>query len=145
MNTPLSVQAQRVIACCETHWQAHKSDCSGFVKAVANDLTIALSGNADDITDYLRGLPNQTTDGAAASSWSEHDKLVIACLKGSEHTPPRLHGHVVIVVPGELAHGKYPVAYWGTLGGEGKKRKPLNWAWNHNDRDRILFAAIPLS
>lgn len=145
MTITLSVQAQRVIHCCETHWQKHKSDCSGFVKAVANDLSIPLSGNADDITDYLLGLPTQTTDGATASRWAAQDNLVIAGLKGSEHLPPRQHGHVVIVVPGELAHGKYPVAYWGTLGSEGKKRTPLNWAWNHNDRDRLVFAAIPLS
>lgn len=27
------------------------------------------------------------------------------------------HGHVVVVVPGTLAHGRYPSAWWGSLGG----------------------------
>lgn len=144
MNVKLSSNAHRVVICCETHWLAHKSDCSGFVRAVANDLSISLAGNADEITEYLRNLPDQTTDGATASHWAEQNKLVIAGLKGSDHLPRRQHGHVAIVVPGELAHQKYPIAYWGTLGSEGKKRTPLNWAWNHNDRDRIIFAAIPL-
>jgi hypothetical protein len=29
--------------------------------------------------------------------------------------------HVVVVVDGPLAHGKYPTAYWGSLHGIGKK------------------------
>src|ERR1700693_1601342 len=40
------------------------------------------------------------------------------------------HGHVVVVVAGQpLAHGKYPFAYWGRLGGGGAKDKTVNWAW----------------
>jgi len=34
---------------------------------------------------------------------------------------PVLHGHVVVVVSGPLAHQSYPTAYCGTLNGEGRK------------------------
>ncbi len=35
------------------------------------------------------------------------------------------HGHVVVLVPGPLSHGKYPTAYWGSLGGVPKKYTTL--------------------
>ena len=39
---------QTIINKCETEFNAHSDDCSGFVKAVANDLGIVLTGMADD-------------------------------------------------------------------------------------------------
>ena len=39
---------------CEQEWEAHKADCSGFVKAVAQRLGVVLNGQANDIMRYLR-------------------------------------------------------------------------------------------
>lgn len=144
MSTRLSPHVQRVLAGCEAHWDAHKSDCIGFVKAVASDLAISISGNGDGITEYLCGLPAQNNDGLTASLWAEQDTLVIAGLKGAVHLLPRTHGHVVIVVPGKLVHGKYALAYWGMLGSKSKKRTPLNWAWNHKIATELSLAPSPI-
>ena len=52
------------------------------------------------------------------------------------------HTVVVVVVAGEpLAHGKYPFAYWGRLGGGGMKDQTVNWAWRQEDRDNVTYAA----
>lgn len=50
------------------------------------------------------------------------------------------NGHVVVVVSGPLAHRKYPTAYWGSLGGVGKKNTTINWSWNKTDRDLVTYA-----
>jgi hypothetical protein len=43
-------------------------------------------------------------------------------------------------VDGPLAHGRYPSAYWGSLGGTPAKFETVNWAWTENDRDRVTYA-----
>jgi hypothetical protein len=43
-----------------------------------------------------------------------------------------------------LAHGQYPFAYWGRLGGVGEKDQTVNWAWNEQDRDKVTYAAHDL-
>jgi len=47
-----------------------------------------------------------------------------------------------VVVHGELAHEKYPTAYWGRLGAVGSKAQTINFAWNSQDRDKVIYAAI---
>lgn len=135
-------RAQEIIECCERQWDAHKSDCSGFVRAVAGELGYSLTGNADAITAILRAAANQTHDGTLAAQWAAEGRFVIAGLEGHNHVPSRAHGHVVVVVDGQLAHEKYPTAYWGMLGGVGKKAATLNWAWNNTDRDAVVYAAV---
>ena len=54
---------------------------------------------------------------------------------------PDAHGHVVVVIAGPLAHGAYPTAYWGSLGGDPGRADTLNDAWTVADRDRISYAA----
>ena len=49
------------------------------------------------------------------------------------------HGHVV-VVPGLLAHGKYPTAYWGSISSYAKKNATINYSWNKNLRDNVIYA-----
>jgi hypothetical protein len=137
--------AQKIIDSCECEWEAFKADCSGFVKAVAQHLQINdLQGNANDITDYLHTLPTSTTDGVLAANWAANGFLVIAGLKGQDQASPDAHGHVVVVVTGPLAHDKYPTAYWGQLGGVGKKATTLNWAWTQEDRDKVIYGQIAL-
>jgi hypothetical protein len=48
---------QQVVSICEANWEAHKSDCSGFVKAVSAALGITTfnpDDNADSIMEKLR-------------------------------------------------------------------------------------------
>jgi hypothetical protein len=113
-----------------------------FARAVGSTLGVPLQGLADAIVQTLRTGPGWTPlpDGLAAAKSAHDGKLVIAGLKGFEDRPPRLHGHVVVVVDGPLDDNAYPSAYWGELGGLGQKDKTINWAWRAEDRDRVTYA-----
>ena len=101
---------------CDANYLAHIGDCSGFANAVAKAVGVTLTGNADAIVDVFR----------------------------SEQTTPDPHGHVVVVTPGSLNRGKYPTAWWGSLGGNPGKNQTINWAWNEADRDRVSYASHDL-
>jgi hypothetical protein len=137
----------RVKDACEACFDAHADDCSAFVRAVAAQLGIILNGLANDIVDTIRGGPPwiRLANGVAAARAAADGKFVIGGLKGSERANPDPHGHVVVVVAGTpLAHGKYPFAYWGQLGGVGEKDKTVNFAWEAEDRDNVTYAAHEL-
>ena len=54
---------QHIIDVCKANWEAHKSDCSGFVKAVCTALgvgTFAAGDNADVIVDKLHAATDWT-------------------------------------------------------------------------------------
>ncbi len=124
-----------VVATCESKWDAHKNDCSGFVKAVAAALGITLTGLANDIVDQIKKAPwTLAKDGVEAKQKAEAGMFVVAGRKEAGH------GHVVVITPGGLAHGKYPTGYWGRLGGTGKKNATLNWAWPKDELDSIVYA-----
>ena len=144
------MDAQRIIKICEANWDAHKSDCSGFVKAVAAELEVStfLPGdNANVIVDKLHAATDWAAlspgDGLAAKAQADAGLLVVGGLKGSDQVNPDLHGHVVVVIAGPLdsIHGKYPTAYWGQLNGVGAKAETINWAWRAGDRENVRYFA----
>ena len=124
----------KIINACEKYWDQYQSDCSGFVKAVANEVGIVLSGQANDIVDQIQQIPWKSLATGYEASINAEVGLVIAGLKANPN------GHVAVVVPGDLAHAKYPVGYWGRLGGGGRKNTTLNWSWNKTDRDKVFYA-----
>jgi hypothetical protein len=130
-------------AACEAEWQAHKSDCSGFVCAVGARLDVVVEGDANQITAALAAgdVWNQLADGVAAAAAAQDGKFVVGGLAGAAQAVPNAHGHVVVVVDGPLNRGKYPTAYWGKLGGAGAKHQTINWAWTAADRDNVIYAA----
>jgi len=141
---------QRIIDVCEANWEAHKFDCSGFVKAVAAALQVSTFGPGDDANDIVAKLPMAGDwvalapgDGAAAKAQADAGSLVVGGLKGSDQINPDAHGHVVVVVTGPLdpAHNKYPTAYWGSLAGHPAKAQPINFAWRAGDRDKVAYFA----
>jgi len=127
---------------CEKEWEPNKTNCSGFVKAVAADLQLQLTGMANEIVDQLSD-PSWTAlaNGIEAKAKADAGWFVVAGLKGSDQQHFDSHGHVVVVVAGPLAHGRYPSAYWGRLGGVGAKNQTINFAWNLSDRDKVKYAA----
>jgi hypothetical protein len=134
---------QRIINACESLFANHIADCSGFAKAVAGDLGITLTGMANDIVDQIQASPwTLLGDGIAAKKQADAGFFVIGGLKDNPH------GHVVIVVQGPIdaAHQKYPTAYWGSIRGAqfAAKDKTVNWAWDAADRDRVIYAYVPL-
>jgi hypothetical protein len=129
---------QHIIDVCENKWDANKSDCSGFVKAVSNALGVTLfsdGDNADTVMDKLSAsagwnlvgdLPTVENDAAAGM-------FVIAGLKSGDFSPPRANGHVVVVVKGDDPnHPGYPMAYWGTLGDVGQKDSSIRNSFTPN-------------
>ena len=136
--------AQDIIDACEAEWDAHQSDCSGFAKAVATRLGVTLTGMADDIVGEIQQGPwSPVADGLTAAAQAAQGRFVVAGLNGADQqVPDPAHGHVVVVVQGPLAHGLYPTAYWGQLGGVGKKDMTLNWAWREGDRDKLVYGVI---
>jgi len=128
---------------CESVWPSYKGDCSGFVRAVCARLDVSIPlQDADGIIRYLSGIPagvERLRSGAEAAQRAEAGALVIGGLRGVEHAPPRTRGHVVVVVDGPVAHGSYPTAYWGMLGGTGERRKTVNYAWREADRDNVSY------
>ena len=135
---------QRIINACEAEFAQHETDCSGFAKAVAEDLGVVLTGMANDIVDQIQASPwTMLTDGIDAKSKADAGYFVIGGLKDDPH------GHVVVVVTGPLdaAHQKYPTAYWGSLRGAefAAKDKTVNWAWDATDRDRVTYAYVTLA
>jgi hypothetical protein len=126
---------------CEKHFEAYKNDCSGFVAAVAGDFGIRLIPPANAIVRQLQELPwlSLGHDGSRAKTFADDGWLVIA---GKENAGG--HGHVAVVVSGPLALGKYPTAYWGSLGGTPRKEATINWSWRADDRDEVLYAAYAI-
>ena len=122
-------------------WPRWKSDCSGFVHAVADDLGIALSGNANAMVDAMgvkaSGWIDLGSDPALAISYANRGFFVVAGLKASGH------GHVVVIVP-TPAGSRYPVGYWGRLGGVGREKTGINWSWNHRDLPKVDYYAKPV-
>jgi hypothetical protein len=116
--------ADAVIAACAKEWRAHKADASGFAKAVAAKLGVSLTGQANDIIRFMRANWSAAADGANAGELAAQGKLVVG---GLEDQP---HGHVVIVVKGDLELGVYPRAYWGLSDGAGRESEPISTIWS---------------
>ena len=133
---------QQIIDVCESKFAANSDNCSGFVKAVTSTFSVILDGQADDIVDEIKAAGwTILTNGVDAKTHADNGWLVVGGLKGADNVPAQSHGHVVIVVTGPLAHDLYPTAYWGKLGSIGKKNTTINWAWNQDSRDKVIYAA----
>jgi hypothetical protein len=139
---PESHPVDLVKAACAKEFPAHTDDCSGFAKAVAACVGVTLTGLANDIVHTIRTAPGWRVlgDGPAAAASAKAGKLVIAGLRGDQQFHPDTNGHVVVVVDGPLAFGKYPTAWWGKLHATGTAGGTLNFAWIEQDRDRVTYA-----
>jgi len=120
---------------CAAVWDANKSNCSGFVKAVASSLNVTTfdpGDNADAIVAKLpaaagwTALPDlPTVEANASAGW-----LIVAGLRSGDFATPRNNGHVVVVVQGDDPnHPGFPMAYWGTLGAVGRENASIRYAF----------------
>lgn len=146
-NKKLNMSIQSIINSCEQHWNNYKDDCSGFVKAVATDLGITLTGQADDIVNQIQsGNWSPINDPVEAEKQAENGYLVIAGIKAADYVPPQVNGHVVVVVSGGLVPSgngqSYPHGYWGQLHGIGKRNQSISYAFNAASIINVVYAAI---
>ena len=140
----VSPGAQRIIDACKAAFPANSGDCSAFVRAVGSRVGVELQGNADSIVGHIETNWTPLTNIDDVLAAVDRGDLVVAGMRGADQEQPSAHGHVVVVVSGPLAHGKYPTAYWGRLHGTGEQAKTLNFAWRKGDRDRISYGCTPL-
>lgn len=140
---------QCIVDACKKSWESeylkgtkNKNNCSGFVKAVAQQLGASLpaTADADGIIDALAETWQILSDGPEAARRASVGELVIAGLKSSDHTPPRNNGHVAIVVSGELYRHAYPKCWCGSIGAaQSQGEKSVGEVWNHTDRDNVTY------
>ena len=52
-------------------------------------------------------------------------------------------GSRVVIVPTPPG-SRYPLGYWGRLGGVGREKTGINWSWNHRDLPRVDYYAKPV-
>lgn len=134
---------ETILAACKKHFDAHRDDCSGFLRAVAGELGYPLSGNADAIVDHLAGSWRVLTREQAIAA-VERGELVIVGLKAADHDPPRNHGHVGVVVPGPLYHDLYPRMWCGSIGSaQSQGDKSVGEVWRRTDRNNVHYYGAP--
>jgi hypothetical protein len=105
------MSARDIIALCQRNIRRFPDDCAAFVRSVANQCGVILTGNANDICAQIRSAPQRAWSGSDAAARAAEGYLVIAGLAAPGH------GHVVIVVEGPVAEGCYPYAFWGQYQG----------------------------
>ena len=138
----------RVQLACENLFGDNSNDCNKFVKAVANNFGIVVSGNADSVVDAIQNPPwnyigNDLAAAKQAADIASQGRLVVGGLKASELGDT--NGHVVIVVPGALVNGLYPVAYWGSINpGNAARDKGVNFAFRHPLCDIVRYGWIQI-
>jgi hypothetical protein len=124
---------------------ANANDCNKFVTAVAGGFNVTLLGTADEIMAEItgQGWTQHGKSGAAAAAAADAGELVIGGM--TSEALGDAHGHVVVVVKGELNRGKYPVAYWGSLNPrirpDGALGKTINFSFTEDDRDNVIYAS----
>lgn len=134
---------KKIIDACEKHWNAHKSDCSGFAKAVANELGIELPNvKADPIIDWIsewsRASWWEIGTPIRAGAYAEEGYFVLACLTSAKSG--RENGHVAVVTSGhKSAHSKYPRGYWGAYKSIGAKNDTINWSFPKEHMDKVTY------
>lgn len=147
-----SSTARDIVAACQHALPDHFNDCSGFARDVASRCGVFLFGDANQIVDTVANSWIPVRDGLEAATMAAAGFLVIAGAAASGH------GHVVIVVDGPTAHGRYPYAFWGAyhglhvLGetvnvGFTRGHGTVNWAFGAKARKKLVYGAaktIPL-
>jgi len=142
--------SQQIVDACEAAWDANKSDCGHFVRAVASSLGVALfdpNDNADGILDKLSVAPgwNPLPDRGTVEADAAAGAFIVAGLRGGELVPPEAHGHVIVVVRGDdINHPGFPMAYWGKLNGVGQKNSSIRNTFRLAVLDSVHYYAIQL-
>jgi len=143
---------QCIVAACTRSWgmshiagTLNSHNCSGFLQSVAAELGVPLpAGNADAIMGALAQSSDwkRLDSGADAAQKAAQGYLVVAGLKGSEHSPARNNGHVAAVISGPLYRGLYPRCWCGSIAGsvgQSQGLRSIGEVWNRNDRDRVKY------
>lgn len=148
--------------CADNFIGANVNDCNKFVKAVAlaEDITIEASLNADGITGLIRTNPQwiQLTDefnGPAlvkrkeekAKEYADNGFLVIAAIKSKEISSNAEHGHLAIILSGDLVwsptnKNSFPKGSWGSINtGGGKHNESIAFSFGSSYINKVTYSA----
>jgi hypothetical protein len=147
---------------CKKYYDTYDDNCSGFVKAVADDLKISLTGQADDIVATIDTRWLTIPSGRDAAAYALEGYLVLVGLKAADHNEydhKVTHGHIAIVAPGPLYNGKYPVVWCGGgIYGRSEGTKSVGEVWSNKlkskdgkvefktaDRDKVIYRRYAVS
>src|SRR5438552_25658 len=95
----------KLLKTCEDAYMSNETNCSGFLREACKQVGITIDqGNADAIAGFLEANWTALNDHADAKNSVDAKNFVVAALKStdSNKVPKPSHGHVAIVVPGEL-------------------------------------------
>ena len=133
----------------EKAWQdvSLQSNCSGFLKAVANDQNIGLEGRANDIISFIQAHWTLVSTAALAEQNARNGVFVVALLRGPDHEDKRVEGHVAIVLPGPLqargsgtTGGSYPLVWCGGgMSGKSDGTRTVGDVWRPGDRNKVKY------
>jgi hypothetical protein len=127
---------------------ANQATCNKFVIDVASVLGYKslIGRTANDIVDYLN-VSWPEVSGKEAAVFASWGHFLIAGLRSWEYKRPQDtdgHGHVAIVVPGDLYLGKYPKVYCGgSVRGQSTGDKSSGQVWKKEDRDQVHYYKAP--
>ncbi|MET4233279.1 hypothetical protein ABIA85_006572 [Bradyrhizobium sp. LA6.10] len=139
--------SQKVIDTCKAVWLDKKDACNYFAIEVARQLSVTLSGTADQIVDEIKGTGwTSIENGPAARDAATQGKFVIAGIKSGDFTEPRHEGHVAVVVAGAMnPAGWAPAGYWGStdsnVASKGGSGAPISQCFRAEDKDKIVYAS----
>ncbi|HWC97850.1 MAG TPA: hypothetical protein VG456_13895 [Candidatus Sulfopaludibacter sp.] len=132
-----------ILQACKDNFDSNQDFCNYFVQAVFLTLTkIVLTGTADELVDYFSATPSGWFQVTREEGILKTDDgwLVLAGLKSKDHHDGRSHGHLAVVVPGTLYHGKYPRVWCGGGPmGQSQGDKTVGEVWNTKDRDKVKY------
>ena len=129
----------------EVRGKKNKDNCSGFMRSVARKIGIPLpETNADGLVTEMENNWIQIETVEEALQKLSEGYFVTVGLKSVAHTGSRHHGHVAIVVDGELYRDQYPSCWCGSISvSQSRGNKSVGEVWNRSDRDRVKYFAYP--
>jgi len=145
-----------VVAACERFLaiERDRMACNFFVQDVCAAFGAGdqVEGQANDIANRIGGESFEALpDGAAAAQRAAQNGWIVLAAAAS----PGGHGHVAIIVPGQLQtfpSGTWPLGYWGALTGawsgkasaQGFGPQHINFGFGPALRSVLKYGALPI-
>ncbi len=142
MSATAAEKQQKIVEACKAAYEANKTTCNFFVHAAFFGITgVTLTGNADTLVDQFSSSAGWSAiTRIQAIAAVQEGSLVIAGLKGADHSDKRVHGHVGIVVAGTLYSRLYPLVWCGGGSlGRSEGTKSVGEVWARSDRDNVKY------
>ena len=146
-----AARRSRIIAACTKHWPGQTHNCSGFLKAVAAELNVTLTGQANQIYDQIRQRPwiaigTGSNATAVAGLTAAEGNFVVGASRASDN------GHVAIIVDYLNAFASYSpaernkaVGFWGSMSSVGgKEYTKITESWGATTMEGAYFAYLDI-